>query len=675
MTYSSYLFFKKTDIENCICEIADRADNFKTYTFDALLSNNLIKYIESYDRYRMYTNENNIYYIKFILPAGYCYKHTELAYQYFYSDNECTTQLNTLEHINYIQTNSTGKNKDSIYLFQPWNNLKGKYLFIKPNEIISTLIKCKITQNLTNCSSDFTLESVEENTEITITLTANTGYLFNSSPQSNLGSFIVADDKKTATLTTTVTQDLTITATAEEKQIEYVNVIYNLTECICNISDTEVIKDEPIYISVESDRDFTTIPYILMNGEQIEFNQVITTSKKSYHKTFTPTHDFEIFADATQLIYYTITQNLNNCRSDLTDIQLVENSQIDITLTTVNNSYFNDEPQSNLGSFIVADDKKTATLNTVLTNDLIINANATKYYTITQNLTNCSSDFTLESVEENTEITITLTANTGYLFNSSPQSNLGSFIVADDKKTATLNTVLTNDLIINANASEKIEVTSNFINLYSVNENILNELSKVEFIDVDVSGVTRLDYTQNITGLYKIPFNTDNIKTSDNYNIMLGKYNSLVKAPKINTDVLTVDLGQITIPKINKNCSCILYCPYVQPIKLNPDYINNQTITIKYKINLYDGQTTILIYSTLSNSLIATEEQKIKKDLPFIQRNNNTPINNISTFIDNEIKTAYIEILDNDLNINCGATKEEQEQLKQLLLNGVFEND
>ena len=599
MTYSSYLFFKKTDIENCICEIADRADNFKTYTFDALLSNNLIKYIESYDRYRMYTNENNIYYIKFILPAGYCYKHTELAYQYFYSDNECTTQLNTLEHINYIQTNSTGKNKDSIYLFQPWNNLKGKYLFIKPNEIISTLIKCKITQNLTNCSSDFTLESVEENTEITITLTANTGYLFNSSPQSNLGSFIVADDKKTATLTTTVTQDLTITATAEEKQIEYVNVIYNLTECICNISDTEVIKDEPIYISVESDRDFTTIPYILMNGEQIEFNQVITTSKKSYHKTFTPTHDFEIFADATQLIYYTITQNLNNCRSDLTDIQLVENSQIDITLTTVNNSYFNDEPQS----------------------------------------------------------------------------NLGSFIVADDKKTATLNTVLTNDLIINANASEKIEVTSNFINLYSVNENILNELSKVEFIDVDVSGVTRLDYTQNITGLYKIPFNTDNIKTSDNYNIMLGKYNSLVKAPKINTDVLTVDLGQITIPKINKNCSCILYCPYVQPIKLNPDYINNQTITIKYKINLYDGQTTILIYSTLSNSLIATEEQKIKKDLPFIQRNNNTPINNISTFIDNEIKTAYIEILDNDLNINCGATKEEQEQLKQLLLNGVFEND
>lgn len=91
------------------------------------------------------------------------------------------------------------------------------------------------------------------------------------------------------------------------------------------------------------------------------------------------------------------------------------------------------------------------------------------YYTITQNLTGCTSDYNKASELENTLITINLTPNTNHLFLTIPSYTIGGvtyqFTETQTGYTATF--ILTNDVTISANAVECYPITQNITNATS----------------------------------------------------------------------------------------------------------------------------------------------------------------------------------------------------------------
>lgn len=91
--------------------------------------------------------------------------------------------------------------------------------FMIARDSSATKPKFKVTQNLENCTSDFSESELAENTEQTFTLTANEGYYFEQKPTLNDKEFSLNGDKypTTATITETATSDIAINATATEK--------------------------------------------------------------------------------------------------------------------------------------------------------------------------------------------------------------------------------------------------------------------------------------------------------------------------------------------------------------------------------------------------------------------------------------------------------------------------
>lgn len=246
-----------------------------------------------------------------------------------------------------------------------------------------------------------------------------------------------------------------------------------------------------------------------------------------------------------------------------------------------------------------------------------------------------------------------------------------------------------------------------FANIYKVSEEELKELSKVRFVSISEGNVTNIDYGKYINSIYYLPFELDPeiVTPTKSNNIILGEYNSKIPAHGILKPKSLFNMGTITInEKYNnvydyKNTECTLYLPFNDPIKLNTEYCINQTLTINYVVDFYSGDTTVNIYSTLTNNLIYSSIVNVSQHIPFLtsdvsvvdkrtpQLNNtittpfievtrNIPYNVNSLFGKPVIDyaqlnsfTGYIEVENIILNVNC--TENEKEQIKNILTSGI----
>ena len=99
-----------------------------------------------------------------------------------------------------------------------------------------------ITQNLTNCTSNFTLDKIDEG-DNTLTLTCSEMCFFDDVPTITIGetvtNFTLNEDKNTATLTINVTGDCVINATATQ----YYTYQETLTNCKSNFTGKTLIKE------------------------------------------------------------------------------------------------------------------------------------------------------------------------------------------------------------------------------------------------------------------------------------------------------------------------------------------------------------------------------------------------------------------------------------------------
>ena len=99
-----------------------------------------------------------------------------------------------------------------------------------------------ITQNLTNCTSNFTLDKIDEG-DNTLTLTCSEMCFFDDVPTITIGetvtNFTLNEDRNVATLTINVTGDCVINATATQ----YYTYQETLTNCKSNFTGKTLIKE------------------------------------------------------------------------------------------------------------------------------------------------------------------------------------------------------------------------------------------------------------------------------------------------------------------------------------------------------------------------------------------------------------------------------------------------
>lgn len=411
---------------------------------------------------------------------------------------------------------------------------------------------------------------------------------------------------------------------------------------------------------------------------------------------------------------YTITETLTNITGLSSNPTEVDPDTTFLLQYESNDGYLIDTLTCNIGTVTISSDKTYATITGTATENITVVGTAKKIYTVnlTGTFENCTCNY---SDGETVDITkdLVITANSGYEFLSAYSYKRG--VVTYNLSKSSDNTTLTcsfedgynytfND---NYNATKQIEKIGTFCNLYNVTNDELTALSKVRFAD---SESTTIDYGSYITQLYILPLDIPTDVLGDKSTIILGNYDSNVESTLLNSYSCEIDLGTITVEeKYNNvydylNTTCTLRLPFFNPIIIDTDNVIGKTITIKLIVDFYSGNVTVNIYSTFTNSIIESQTTNIVTQIPFIQKQNNSIVNQLSNVYKNLIDTAQIEVVRNvpyytnsifgkntidydlisnvtgyceisDIDLTTTATNEEKEQIKTLLKQGVFINE
>lgn len=179
---------------------------------------------------------------------------------------------------------------------------------------------------------------------------------------------------------------------------------------------------------------------------------------------------------------FSYTQNLSHCTSDYSNT-LITPGEHTITLTASDSYFFTEKGTISINgviSDITPSGGTTQVITFNATGDVVITMTAIQKitYKITQNLTNCTSNYSDSTIPQG-EHTITLTANDGYVF-----SKDGSVIVSTTHTTITASGTTTQQVTFNATGNVSItmeaqekEPTPPFKPEYTITQHLTNCVS------------------------------------------------------------------------------------------------------------------------------------------------------------------------------------------------------
>lgn len=195
-------------------------------------------------------------------------------------------------------------------------------------------------------------------------------------------------------------------------------------------------------------------------------------------------------------------------------------------------------------------------------------------------------------------------------------------------------------------------IVSDYIGIYNLTQTQLKELSNVRYEMMTGEGSSEyLDINEYIKNLYILPFNIDS--EIDNLDIKINIANIVldVYSKKIKNEVIKIKLGEINIPLEYNNAydfldtECYLYLPYTRKIMLEVGYVVGQVLNIEYIINTFTRETTINIYSTLTNNIVYTDNIGVGYKIPYVQQLNYDMLDSFKFNNYNKIDRPYIEIV------------------------------
>ena len=352
---------------------------------------------------------------------------------------------------------------------------------------------------------------------------------------------------------------------------------------------------------------------------------------------------------------YTYTETLQNIVSD--GAESYNDGDTFTIHYTANDGYLIDSLTSNIGTVTIADDKRSAVLAGSATGNIVVEGVATTEYgtiLITGSFVHCSCNYSDGETISPSKPRLEIVADDGFIFLNAfkyKQAGVTKYLNKSDDNKMLYKDLDTRGLNLNDvyTAVTAPKTMTSFVHLYKTNDNELSALAKARF--KDISGNT-VDYGQYISALYRIPVDLSNI-TGDTSNIMLGQYDSMVASTLLNQYLVDIDGGAITIPEKFHNAydylntECILHLPFLDEINLPPHYVVNQTINIKYKLDLYSGTLTASIYSSYLNSIVANTSGVIVTNIPFIQKQTDNVVNSLTSVFTNLIPTAFMEVTRN----------------------------
>lgn len=576
-----------------------------------------------------------------------------------------------------------------------------------------------VTENLTNITSlESNVKEVKENESFLLQYNVVEGYKI-ASLISNIGTVTISSDESYATVSGTATENITITGVATEIPKTY----YTVTENLTNITaDSGNVKE------VEQGKEFS-LTYDVVDGFLIsELTSNIGAVYISSSKTFaivtgTATENIVITGVATEKLRdFTVTENLTNITSaDTNPSEVTENEKFTLQYTSYTGYKFS-SLTSNIGDVTISDDKKTATVIGIATENIIITGEAYKitYVNITGTITNATCNYTNgEEVDPSKQLQIVAIENYEFLGSYKYKKDVTTnyFNKMSDNTILYINLVLDGD-DYNLNddyiATKKVQRISTFCNIYNVNNDELTQLSKKRFTTLTDGSI--MDYGQFITNLYILPFKIPSTYKGDKAYIITGNYDTQVASTLINNYIIEINGGSLTVQPVYfnvydvLNTTATLHLPFFDPINLDVNQVVSWTITIKYILDVYSGSLTVNIYTSenVNKYPIASSTINISTQIPFIQKQNNTIVNQLSNVFKNYVSTQYITLTRNipyfntkipnkygrevvnyaylgslkgyfevdeiDIPPTRGITNDEIEELKTLLKNGVFIN-
>ena len=580
--------------------------------------------------------------------------------------------------------------------------------------------KYTVTETLQHISSDAPTE-IEENAEFTFNYNVETGYEIQNLT-SNIGTVNIATNKKSATITGTATGNITINGVAVKKDtpIVWYTVTENLTHIIAsNSNPTRVNKNGSFTLSYTAENGYT-ITSLTSTVGNVTFN----TDHSSATVTGNATDNIVVTGSATYQpkTYNVVVEKEANIVADPNNPStIIQGSSYTFRFTT-EIGWLISRCTSDHGTVTIAEDKRSATVvyNNVSSNlRIVVGSYKDDGYkvVITGTFENSTCNYA-NGEPISREKNIIITATSGYEFKNTyhyeDEGYTYELVKNLEKTTLTIDTTQItgrSDITLNDNyvATRPVETIGSFCNLYKVTEKELSKLSKVRF-QKDSTSDTVVDYGSFITHLYILPLNLPSDIIGDKSNIILGSFDSKVKSTLLNNYTVDYDMGSITVPsKYNNaydfiNTTCTLRVPFFNSVALDPENVVGHTISIKFTLDLYSGNVTMNVMSDFTGGIIYSATANIVTQIPFIQAQNNSVVNQLSNVFKYVITTPVIEVVRNipyqadnstfgretvqvaklntvhgycevgNVNLVTLATNDEKDSIISLLKNGVFIN-
>ena len=457
---------------------------------------------------------------------------------------------------------------------------------------------------------------------------------------------------------------------------DVIPVSTTLNNCTLSPALANIPKDTASAFTITADNGFkfTSAPsvYTMADGETYA---VEVTKVSDYVYTFSVTPDeydesLNIYADAVSETVSFI-KTLSNCNVSPAGNTLTIGVSTMVTITANSGYIFdaenipvlywidNEEIRHEISLTKVSDYEYTATFTPDET-DYYLDASAIaepESVSFNKNLTNCSVTPNVNSLIDGETYSFIFTADSGYIFDVAPSlryhNSEGDYITCPLTKISDYE-YRYNNLTIDADDMTAFYATA-YASVESVSSNKYGVL-QIHKIDADTlkafndlryysgsGSLSQIDLSQYISAL-KVIFVDATSTASDN--ILVSNINTGISAPKIDDDYITLDLGNVLLAGMYHNAldkkysEILLNLPFVDVYKLDSDYMN-ETINIKYRINLISGDGAIFI-SIVRNSvlyLIDVINVNVSFDLPYVY-----PIGNDLKQLNTKIKAVNFNI-------------------------------
>ena len=403
----------------------------------------------------------------------------------------------------------------------------------------------------------------------------------------------------------------------------------------------------------------------------------------------------------------TLTFNLSNCTVNPENTSyLFPISQI-LTITPTQGYVFESVPTITIGNntynFTVSDNVATFDLSVLNYNTSVTGIVTSSCYEyiiadITVNSSNCVVTYEPDVFEKNKTLSISVVAEDTYYFPIAPTVYLNCYNLSTE--TLTMNKI--NDYTytitlsgewadvhggffveINADASFNTDLAKKYglITIYKPDRDILINLSQLRIYSYSTSQRTLVDLGQFITAMKAIYINANIVGESD---IILGNTDTNILCPLINDDLISLDLGSVTISGHYNNNIDVLHSqivvtlPFIGVVNLDSDIYINKTVKIVYKVNLITAKCIADIYISYENKWILKDSFSgvIGMNIPYILQDNSFDSMNFKqTDVNNDLFRAIpqVNVFENTkVNANESLFDTDKEVLIGDLLNNTY---